>query len=88
MSRNYVFGQFVISVEFANLCRDYGIERGAVTLTEERDKNYDVTRFVARNYTQFLGRAYETDGFKLLDRIYQQPHEIHAGHCAWICILS
>ena len=62
MSRNYVFGQFVISVEFGNLCRDYGIERGAVTLTEERDKNYDVTRFVARNYTQFLGRAYETDG--------------------------
>ncbi len=62
MSRTYVFSQFVNSVEFANLCSAYGIERGGVTLTEERDRNYDVTRFVARNYTQFLGRAYEADG--------------------------
>ena len=62
MSRTYVFSQFVNSVEFANLCSAYGIERGGVTLTEERDKNYDITRFVARNYTQFLGRDYEPDG--------------------------
>ena len=62
MSRTYVFKQFINSQEFANLCSAYGIERGEVTLTEERDKNYDVTRFVARNYTQFLGRDYDADG--------------------------
>lgn len=62
MSRNYVFGQFINSREFGNLCSTYGIERGAATLTEERDKNYDVTRFVARNYTQFLGRNYDAEG--------------------------
>ena len=62
MSRNYVFGQFINSREFGNLCSTYGIERGAATLTEERDKNYDVTRFVARNYTQFLGRHYDAEG--------------------------
>lgn len=62
MSRNYVFGQFINSREFGNLCSTYGIERGAATLTEERDKNYDVTRFVARNYTQFLGRDYDAEG--------------------------
>ncbi|MFR4351170.1 MAG: DUF4214 domain-containing protein [Roseburia sp.] len=62
MSRTYVFKQFINSQEFANLCSAYGIERGEVTLTEERDRNYDVTRFVARNYTQFLGRDYDADG--------------------------
>ena len=62
MSRTYVFKQFINSPEFGNLCRNYGIARGSVTLTEARDINYNVTRFVARNYTQFLGRSYEADG--------------------------
>ena len=31
-------------------------------MTEERDQNYNVTCFVARNYTQFLSRNYDTDG--------------------------
>ena len=62
MSRTYVFKQFINSQEFANLCSTYGIERGSVTLTEPRDENYNVTRFVARNYEQFLGRDYDADG--------------------------
>ena len=28
-------------------------------MTENRDQNYNVTRFVARNYTEFLGRSYD-----------------------------
>lgn len=62
VSRLYVFRQFTDSAEFGNLCNTYEIERGTVALTENRDQNYNVTRFVARNYTEFLGRTYDVDG--------------------------
>lgn len=62
VSRLYVFKQFVNSEEFTNLCDSYGIKRGDVTLGEARDMNYNVTRFVARNYTEFLGRDYDVAG--------------------------
>ena len=62
VSRQYVFRQFTDSVEFGNLCEQYEIQRGTITLTEARDQNYNVTRFVARNYTEFLGRSYDVDG--------------------------
>lgn len=62
VSRQYVFRQFTDSVEFGNLCQQYEIQRGTITLTEARDQNYNVTRFVARNYTEFLGRSYDVDG--------------------------
>ena len=62
VSRLYVFQQFTDSVEFGNLCNTYEIQRGTVTLTESRDQNYNVTRFVARNYTEFLGRTYDVNG--------------------------
>lgn len=62
VSRLYVFRQFTDSDEFGNLCSVYNIQRGTVALTEARDQNYNVTRFVARNYTEFLGRSYDVDG--------------------------
>lgn len=62
VSRLYVFRQFVNSQEFTNLCNEYGIIKGDVTLGEARDQNCDVTRFVARNYREFLGREYDIDG--------------------------
>ena len=62
VSRLYVFKQFVDSEEFTNLCDSYGITRGDVALGEARDMNYNVTRFVARNYTEFLGRDYDVAG--------------------------
>lgn len=62
VSRLYVFRQFVNSQEFTNLCNEYGIIKGDVALGEARDQNYDVTRFVARNYREFLGRKYDIDG--------------------------
>ncbi|MDD6058154.1 MAG: DUF4214 domain-containing protein [Clostridiales bacterium] len=62
VSREYVFKQFVDSAEFDSLCQTYGILRGQVMPTEARDQNYNVTRFVARNYSQFLGRGYDEQG--------------------------
>lgn len=62
VSREYVMTQFIGSAEFTNKCNSYGIVRGERALIEARDQNYNVTRFVARNYTQFLSRPYEVDG--------------------------
>ncbi|SFP88301.1 protein of unknown function [Butyrivibrio proteoclasticus] len=62
MSVNAIFAGFVGSEEFANLCASYGIQPGTFVLTEERDKNAGVTKFVSRLYTQALGRNYDVDG--------------------------
>lgn len=62
VSRTYIFKQFVNSTEFTNACGTYGIQRGNVILTEARDLNYNVTRFMVRTYKQFLGRDYDVDG--------------------------
>lgn len=62
VSRKYVFKQFLNSNEFQKLCNTYGIKKGDVALEEARDQNYNVTCFVSRNYTEFLGRRYEVDG--------------------------
>ncbi len=57
MSREYVFLQFVNSGEFQALCGNYGIVTGAAA-----GQNENVTQFVARSYSQFLGRNYDVDG--------------------------
>ena len=62
VSRRGVFNGFAGSKEFENICNSYGINRGTTTATEGRDKNYGVTLFVARLYTQALGRNYDIAG--------------------------
>lgn len=62
VSRMGVFNGFAGSTEFDTICRDYGIDRGTASAAEGRDKNYGVTQFVARLYTQALGRGYDIDG--------------------------
>lgn len=62
VSRMGVFNGFSGSAEFENICNSYGINRGTPTATEGRDKNYGATLFVARLYTQALGRNYDIDG--------------------------
>lgn len=62
VSRMGVFNGFAGSTEFDTICRDYGIDRGTASASEGRDKNYGVTQFVARLYTQALGRGYDIDG--------------------------
>ena len=62
VSRRGVFNGFAGSAEFDNICNNYGINRGTTTALEGRDKNYGATLFVARLYTQALGRPYDVDG--------------------------
>ncbi len=62
VSRKYVLANFVGSDEFAKLCSDYSIQRGNITLTENRDKNIQVTGFVNRLYRLALSRPADKDG--------------------------
>jgi len=62
MSRTYIFKGFAESGEFTNLCKSYGITRGNVTVSENRDKNYGITSFVSRLYTKALVRSIDVDG--------------------------
>lgn len=61
-SRLYIYHGFAESVQFQNLCAEYGIRSGNVVLTEARDLNRGVTQFVSRNYTKALGRNVDVDG--------------------------
>ncbi|MBQ1173061.1 MAG: DUF4214 domain-containing protein [Lachnospiraceae bacterium] len=62
VSRRCVFKGFSESKEFTSICSQYGIERGTVGLSENRDKNTGLTQFVSRLYTKALGRTYDVDG--------------------------
>ncbi len=62
MSVEAIFAGFVGSEEFGNLCALYDIKPGTYPITQERDRNIGVTKFVSRLYTQALGRGYDVDG--------------------------
>lgn len=57
-----VINGFSGSVEFTGICSDYGVQPGAVTLTEYRDQNPQVTAFVNRCYTEALDRGGDPEG--------------------------
>lgn len=61
-SINAVLAGFTGSEEFNNLCTQYGIVSGDVTLQEGRDKNFNVTAFVTRAYSVFLNREPDIPG--------------------------
>lgn len=61
-SRLYVFRGFVESNEFSHLCEAYGLDRGSVPLTEPRDQNDGITRFVSRLYSKALNRTPDVGG--------------------------
>ena len=72
VEREKVFAGFIYSTEFANICNEYKIEVGNVfevgrladALAHYRNQNADITKFVARCYTEAMGRAYEPDGLE------------------------
>lgn len=62
VSREYVFTGFAHSQEYENICKEYDIERGIVTLTAPRDQNPGVTMFVFRCYDKSLNRKPDEEG--------------------------
>ncbi len=65
VSRTFVLNGFMQSQEFQDICNEFGIEKGSIELTENRDKNYNVTSFVQRFYTKTLERAAEVEGMNV-----------------------
>ncbi len=62
MSRPYIYMGFVNSPEFGQICAQYNIRQGKVTLSEPKDQNQDVTMFIYRCYERFLGRTADDSG--------------------------
>ncbi len=62
LSRRFALKGFIESAEFTNLCEKYQINRGNITLTEYREKNPNVTKFVSRCYKLVLGRTADING--------------------------
>lgn len=62
VSRYYVFKGFCQSAEFQAVCDEYQIKRGNVTITENRDKNADITMYVFRCYDRTLNRQPDNAG--------------------------
>lgn len=62
VSRRYVLQQITNSNEFTNVCSGYGITKGSISVTENRDKNYNATAYVMRCYKQILGRSADASG--------------------------
>lgn len=62
VSRVYIINGFAGSKEFQNMCATYGIKAGTASITEPRDRNIGVTRFVNRLYDTILGRKGEIEG--------------------------
>ena len=83
MSRTFVLKGFVDGAEFHTLCSTYGITRGTIKVTENRDKNRGVTGFVWRFYEVALGRRPDTAGLndwtgKLVDK-KSSPEDVGRG---------
>ena len=62
MSRLHVMNGFSGSDEFRAICNQCGFSSGQVQSGEYRDRNEDVTAFVARLYEKVLGRTYDEVG--------------------------
>lgn len=62
VSREYVYKGFAESREYTEICKSYGIERGNVSLSQARDKNINLTRYVNRIYEKAMARKGEEGG--------------------------
>ncbi|MBQ8614387.1 MAG: leucine-rich repeat protein [Ruminiclostridium sp.] len=58
----FVFNGFVTAPEFSKLCASYGIKTGTYKVTENRDVNGKLTKFISRLYTKALNRTYDVSG--------------------------
>ena len=57
VSRAFILNDFIGSDEFTKLCAKYGITRGSLVLTENRDQNKKTTEYVSLVFEKSLSRA-------------------------------
>ena len=65
VSYSYIIKGFASSQEFKDICVDFGIDTGAIEITEARDKNANVTAYIMRSYKKILGRKADVGGLNL-----------------------
>ncbi len=58
----HVLRQIIASGEYQRICAYSNLPQGSITVTENRDKNYEATAYVTRCYREFLGREPEVEG--------------------------
>lgn len=63
-SRQRIFEGLANSVEYAEICASYQVEKGSYTSNEIQDKNPDLTSFVVRLYRTCLNRGADEGGLK------------------------
>jgi Uncharacterized protein with SCP/PR1 domains len=61
-SRKAILARFLGSEEFTNISRQYGVSRGSITLTENREINLNLTAYIYRCYHEILGRNADIEG--------------------------
>ena len=62
VSYRFLIKNIAASQEFKNVCSSFGIDPGTITLTENRDKNLNITRFVTHCYRSALNRGGDVGG--------------------------
>ena len=62
MSRDYILWGIINSIEFSNVCRQYGVTQGKYEVTQPRDKDGKQTYFVNNLYKSLFGRQGDENG--------------------------
>lgn len=62
VSQRYILAGISKSSEFVKCCNALGIEKGVISVTENRDRNYNYTSYVMRCYEKILGRKADSVG--------------------------
>ena len=83
LSRTYVLKGFAESEEFTDICSEYDIIRGNITLVEKEDLYPEITQYLYRCYRVFLNREPDTQGLRQwIDAFVargEKPDEITKG---------
>lgn len=62
VSRDYLMKGFIDSNEYGKRCADSGIEAGIYVLTQARDQNINITKYITHFYQTTLGRGGDEKG--------------------------
>ncbi len=62
VSRRYILTVLSTCAEFTNYCSSMKMERGSISVTENRDRNYNYTAYVMRCYEKIFNRKADVAG--------------------------